>query len=110
MCPVHLLNDNQPRVVVIFLVDGEDGVIEVAADHIVPSQPALAVRTRCLIYAKRAETEVRVRVTGAGDEVMLAPGIMKLARERARLSLEELAAQVEGVGAEIGRASCRERV
>jgi len=55
--------------------------IEVTAHNVVPSQPDLTVHTHCLIYDEREETEVRVAVTDAEGNVVLAPGLSKLVRE-----------------------------
>jgi hypothetical protein len=57
-------------------------VIEMTAENVVPDQPELKVRMLCLIYAERQETEIRVTVTGAKGDVRLAPGLVKLPRER----------------------------
>ncbi len=56
--------------------------IEIAANNIVPDNPELTVRILCLVYADRQETEVRVSVAGADGEVVLAPGLVKLPRDR----------------------------
>ena len=56
--------------------------IEFVARNVVPEQPDLTVRVRCIIYAERQESEIRVKVTGADSDVTLAPGLVKLPRER----------------------------
>ncbi|GMU24889.1 MAG: hypothetical protein AMXMBFR13_49600 [Phycisphaerae bacterium] len=55
--------------------------VEITAENIVPDSPELKLRLTCLIYADRQETEVRVAASGATGEVLLAPGLMRLARE-----------------------------
>ena len=55
--------------------------VEIVARNVVPTRPEPAVRTRCLIYAERQETEIRVSVDNDGREVVIAPGFVKLARE-----------------------------
>ncbi len=57
--------------------------VEITASNIVPARPDLTVRMCCLIYAERQETEMRVTVTGASGEVVLASGCNKLPREEA---------------------------
>ncbi len=55
--------------------------VEITASNVVPAKPDLTVRMLCLIYAERQETEIRVQVTGADGEVVLAPGLNALPRE-----------------------------
>jgi hypothetical protein len=55
--------------------------VEISATNIVPGEPSLGVKMICIIYAGRQESEIRASVTGASGETMLAPGIVKLARE-----------------------------
>jgi len=56
--------------------------VRITAKNIVPDQPELKVQMLCLIHAERQETEIRVTVSGAKGEVLLAPGLVKLPRER----------------------------
>lgn len=56
--------------------------IEITAGNVVPDLPELEVRMLCLIYAGRQESEVRVTVSGSDRPVTLAPGLVKLPRER----------------------------
>jgi hypothetical protein len=51
---------------------------EIVARNIVPNRPDLSIRITPIIYAHRAETELRVQVIGATEEVELAPGFIRL--------------------------------
>ncbi|UCD27708.1 MAG: DUF4861 family protein [Planctomycetota bacterium] len=55
--------------------------IEITARNVIPAKPDLLFRLHCLIYAERQETEIRVTV-GDREEVVLAPGLVKLPREQ----------------------------
>jgi hypothetical protein len=55
--------------------------IEITAGNVIPGKD-LKIRMLCLIYAEHQETEIRAIVTGADGEVVLAPAIVKLPRER----------------------------
>ncbi|MEP0842314.1 MAG: DUF4861 family protein [Phycisphaerae bacterium] len=57
-------------------------VVEIAAAHIIPERSDVAVRMTCIIHAGHQETEIRAQVTGLEGETLLAPGFMKLDRER----------------------------
>lgn len=57
-------------------------VVEIAAGNIVPDEPSLNVRIRCIAWADRKESEIRVKVTGARDGMTLAPGLVKLTRDK----------------------------
>ncbi|MBN1492388.1 MAG: DUF4861 family protein [Phycisphaerae bacterium] len=56
--------------------------IEITAKNVVPEQPELAVRMQCVMYADRDETEILARVSGSTRSIGLAPGLVKLPRER----------------------------
>ncbi|NOY43317.1 MAG: DUF4861 domain-containing protein [Planctomycetes bacterium] len=57
--------------------------VEIVANNIVPDNPELSVRTIYLIYAEHQETEIRTTISGNnGPEIVLAPGIVKLTREK----------------------------
>jgi hypothetical protein len=56
--------------------------VEIVAENIVPEQPDLKVRILCISYAQRQESEIRATVTGEKDTVLLAPGLVTLAREQ----------------------------
>ena len=58
--------------------------VEIIASDIVPDKPEIAVRLVCIIYAERQESEILAYVDGAETgETVLAPGMVKLARESA---------------------------
>ena len=56
---------------------------EVTATNVLPDQPDLAVRILSIIYAERLESEVRVSLSRSDAGLRLAPGLVKLPRERA---------------------------
>ncbi len=56
--------------------------VEMTAKNIVPEKPELTVRLRCQIFAEHDETEVVATVTGTDQSVLLAPGFIRLKRER----------------------------
>ena len=57
--------------------------IEVTGTNVDPDRPAVTVHILAIIYTDRPESEVRVCVTGANEGAELAPGLNKLARDRA---------------------------
>ena len=56
-------------------------VVEVTAQNVVPDRPELSVRSLCIIYAEHQESEIRATVDGAKPSTLLAPGMIRLARE-----------------------------
>jgi hypothetical protein len=57
--------------------------IEIDASNIVPDHPEITVSMLCISYADRQESEIRARVSGTeGKAVLLAPGLVKLSREK----------------------------
>ncbi|MBN1342289.1 MAG: DUF4861 family protein [Phycisphaerae bacterium] len=70
--------------------------IDLTASNIVPDKPDLTVHMLCIIYAERQETEMRVTVSGAVGEVVLASGRCKLPREEAFADLAKGYAGVWG--------------
>lgn len=57
--------------------------IEVKGANVDPARPDLGVRILAVIYAERPESEIRISVTGAGNDAELAPGLSKLPRDKA---------------------------
>jgi uncharacterized protein DUF4861 len=56
-------------------------LVEVIAENIIPNRPEVVVRSLCIIYAEHQESEIRVAVDGLDSSVLLAPGMVRLARE-----------------------------
>ena len=56
-------------------------VVEVIAENIIPNRPEVVLRSLCIIYAEHQESEIRVAVDGVDSSMLLAPGMMRLARE-----------------------------
>jgi hypothetical protein len=60
--------------------------VEIRVDNVIPDKPDLSVRYVCIIYAEHQESEIRVAVDGAVDgapaDMLLAPGLTKLTREK----------------------------
>lgn len=65
----------------VLAVGAVRAVVEVTADNLVPDNRDVAARITCLIYAGHQESEIRVRVVGAPEEALLAPGLTKLPTE-----------------------------
>jgi len=57
--------------------------VEFTARNVVPQRPDLSLRVVCLIYAEHQESEIRVSASAAAKEMLLAPGLSKLPREKA---------------------------
>ena len=57
-------------------------LVEVVAENIVPERPQVVVAALCMIYAEHQESEIRVTVDGAGPATLLAPGMVRLPREK----------------------------
>lgn len=57
--------------------------VEIQASNIVPGRPDITVTIRPTIYAGRQESQIDVTVTGVDDEVEIAPGLIRLQREKA---------------------------
>ena len=55
--------------------------VEVIAENVLPDRADLSVRLVCLIYAEHQESEVRATVRGGPQGALLAPGMIKMARE-----------------------------
>lgn len=55
---------------------------EVVATRVLPERPDLAVRILSVIYAERLESEIRVFLSEPSTGLRLAPGLVKLSRER----------------------------
>jgi len=56
--------------------------VEITANNILPEKPDFAVRAICIIYAEHQESEIRVAANAPQQGVILAPGLIRLAREK----------------------------
>jgi len=56
--------------------------VEIKATNITADRPDLSVRFLCIIYAEHPESEIRVSVDGAGQSMLIAPGLTKLTRRQ----------------------------
>lgn len=52
--------------------------VEITARNVFPGRPDAVVRLRCLIYAGRRESEVRVQLPDGLGETLVAPGLLRL--------------------------------
>lgn len=57
-------------------------LVDVTAENIIPDRPGVVVRSLCIIYAEHQESEIRVAVNGVDASASLAPGMMRLVREK----------------------------
>ncbi len=56
--------------------------VEIKVANIIPDKPDLSLRILCITYAEHQESEIRVAADGAGQSMLLAPGLTKLPHEK----------------------------
>ncbi len=62
--------------------------VEIVAKNVFPEAPEKEVVLRCFSYAKRQESEIQVKLPEGLNNVMIAPGLLKLAEEKRFSSLD----------------------